>query len=63
MNINGKKVNVDAVIDKNSIRFSYCDEMNYPYKILGKDSIKIISDWTREAVCCRMSNGLFQDEV
>ena len=62
MDINGKTVNVSATIDKNAISFSYCDEMRYPYTISGK-YIRITSDWTTQVACCRMSNGLFQDEV
>ena len=36
--------------------------MSYPYTISGS-SIKIRSNWTNQVACCRMSNGLFQDEV
>lgn len=61
-NINGKNVNVSATIDSKTIKFSYCDEMNYLYK-LNANNIKITSNWTTQVACCRMANGLFQEEV
>jgi hypothetical protein len=58
-NINGKDVNVSATIDFQTIKFSYCDQMNYIYK-LNANNIKITSNWTTQVACCRMGNGLFQ---
>lgn len=46
ININGKTVNVSAVINHNSIQFDYCDSMNYLYKKSG-NNLSIISNWTR----------------